>query len=82
MNPTKIKNATDILAEDQDEYGNLMIRREVIEVEVVGRVPVMRSRWKPTADEIAALMGGAEVELSILGNSHPPVILTVEEAEE
>lgn len=53
-----------------------------------GALPVFRypdrlcSVWKPDADELAALVDGAHICLSILGQSHPPVMLHVQKFEE
>jgi hypothetical protein len=42
----------------------------------------LRSFWRPTAAELAALNDGAVVALNIYGYMHPPVSLQVEYAEE
>lgn len=37
---------------------------------------VMASEWKPTAEEIEAILNGAPVRLWIFGTAHPVVSLT------
>ena len=37
--------------------------------------PAMISVWKPTEAELEVLMNGGFVMLTVLGNSHPPVML-------
>ncbi len=41
---------------------------------------MMKSLWRPSTDELAALQNGAVVCLRVLGAGHPPVRLDVEEA--
>lgn len=38
------------------------------------------SAWEPTPAELAALMAGASVILTVYGNVQPPVSITVEDA--
>jgi len=38
----------------------------------------MVSNWKPTAEEIAAIVANGSIELWIGGTSHPVVMLSVE----
>lgn len=77
MNPTIPENATRAMAKDQDEYFTLHIRDEPIE----GGGNVMVSEWEPSPDELALLNAGGRIVLGILGTVHPPVILTVKEAD-
>ena len=39
----------------------------------------MISSWMPTPEELAAIAAGAPIHLSVYGNGHPPVMLTVGE---
>lgn len=39
--------------------------------------PITNSAWEPSADERALLVAGAQVELSVWGDAHPPVALSV-----
>lgn len=40
-------------------------------------VPCMVTSWAPTPDELYALMSGANVHISILGTTHPPISVGV-----
>ena len=40
--------------------------------------PAVRSYWRPTAEEAAAIAAGALVCFECWGDTHPPVSLTVE----
>lgn len=42
-----------------------------------GDVPCMVSAWEPTPAEIAAIVAGAKIYLSVVGTAHPPVMLYV-----
>lgn len=77
MLPLRIANATRILAETQDEYHALAIRDE----DILG-VNSMTSVWEPTPAELRMLNEGGAVRLTILGEIHPPVMLTVQPAPE
>ena len=43
---------------------------------------VMVSAWTPTPDEIARIVAGASIYLTVLGSNHPPVKLDVGDAPE
>lgn len=77
MQPLRISNATRVLAETQDEYYALAIKDEVID-----GVNHMTSVWEPTPKEIADLVAGGAVRLTILGQGHPPVKVTTQPAPE
>lgn len=77
MQPLRIINATRILAETQDEYYALAIRDEVVD-----GVNQMTSVWEPTPAELNDLANGGAVRLTILGNGHPPVMITTQPAPE
>ena len=82
MNVIKIPGANMNLAETQDEFLTLPVKTGSVTVSCndgeVADVPCMRSAWKPTKHELALLLDGGYVELSVLGTSHPPVMLSVE----
>lgn len=40
--------------------------------------PAMASYWRPTPAELALLQAGQPVRLTVLGTSHPPVMLGVD----
>lgn len=42
--------------------------------------PAMATAWQPTPDEIARIVAGAPIYLTILGSAHPHVCLDVGEA--
>ena len=39
--------------------------------------PAMATAWQPTPDEIARIVAGAPIYLTILGSAHPPVCMDV-----
>ena len=45
-------------------------------------VRVLRSFWRPSPEDLIMLNNGAHVCLGVVGGGHPPVMLTVERAEE
>lgn len=70
MQPLRIIDATRVLAEEQDEYHALAI----VDQEIDG-VNCMTSVWEPTPRELAELVAGGAVKLTIIGVIHPPVLL-------
>lgn len=73
MQPLRISNATRILAETQDEYFALAILDQAID-----GINHMTSVWEPTPKELADLARGGAVRLTILGSTHPPVMITTQ----
>jgi len=71
MQPLRIEHATRILAEDQDEYFVLAIRDLPTE-----EGNAMVSKWEPTPLELAHLNAGGAVMLTIMGEVHPPVMVS------
>lgn len=45
-------------------------------------IPLVRSYWRPSADELAALNRGAKVCFQVWGTNHPPVYIGVERVRE
>lgn len=41
--------------------------------------PAMKSYWRPSEEEIRALVDGHHITLLVLGTVHPPVAIGVEE---
>jgi hypothetical protein len=81
MHSGRITGATNVLGAPQDwskaqqgPCGSLAIRREKT---TAG--PGMTSAWFPTAEEIARMIEGAPIYLTIIGDIHPPVALLVGE---
>ena len=66
-----IEGATRRIGKSQGYLG-LPLRDEVVE-----GVPQMVSSWQPTPAEVARIAAGAAIYLTVLGNAHPPVLLTV-----
>ena len=77
MLPLRISNATRVLAETQDEYFALAILDEEID-----GVNHMTSVWEPTPSELKTLNEGGAIRLTILGQAHPPVMITTQSAPE
>lgn len=80
MNNVRILGFTRELAKGQEEYRNLCIRDEHVDVEGIGVCPSMVSAWEPTPQQIAMINAGGRIHLRILGEVHPPVSLWVEPA--
>lgn len=74
MLPMRIANATRVLAENQDEYHALAIHDETMP----DGTNMMVSLWEPTPAEIAHIMAGGHIRLSIMGRQHPPVNITTQ----
>jgi len=77
MQALRIKDNTRVLAETQDEFSSLAIKDEVID-----GYHMMTTVWEPTPKELAELVAGGAVKLTILGTLHPPVLLTTQPAPE
>lgn len=61
-------------------YEGLPVCDALIKCTVNGdATPVMTTAWTPTPKELAALLAGASVHVSILGTMHPPIIVEVGE---
>jgi acetylornithine/succinyldiaminopimelate/putrescine aminotransferase len=74
MQSVTLSNATRTLAVDQDEYNNL----DIADQPFADGSNVMVSLWTPSAEELMDLAKGGAVVLKILGNQHPPVIVTTQ----
>ena len=74
MKPVELENPDVVLRgpADMPECGDLT----AIMVSENG-YPGFVSLWKPSQAELAALMKGGAVALSVVGRSHPPVALGV-----
>jgi hypothetical protein len=57
-----------------DECTALAITR----VQYSDGTPAVASYWLPTADELALLSQGRAVRLTVLGRTHPPLMLGVD----
>lgn len=57
----------------------LAVKDTQINTTNLGMYPCMITAWEPTPAEREAIANGGLVYLTILGTSHPPVMLTTEE---
>jgi hypothetical protein len=80
MLPLRVKDTTRVLSGGK-EHRPLAIRDEVMVLDGCP-INVMTSAWEPTPAELSVLLRGGSVRLSILGTSHPPVMMSVEEPPE
>lgn len=74
-----IDGATRVLGKSQGYIG-LPVRDETIELASEGSIELanqMVTAWFPTPDEIERITAGAPIYLHIIGNSHPPVKMSV-----
>ncbi|MBI1214152.1 MAG: hypothetical protein GC190_22035 [Alphaproteobacteria bacterium] len=82
MHPGRIAGANAALG--QPKNWNATIQGRVITLHVrkanTNAGPVMQSAWLPTLEEIEAIRAGAPVILTIVGEVHPPVGVSVGEA--
>ena len=72
MEIERIEGHTRVLALDQRQYRPLHIRDQVEE-----GVNYMTSQWRPTPEDIAKIVMGAPLLLSVGGTGHPPVLIQV-----
>lgn len=81
MNPVQHPSNNDVLAAPPgvpiDECRPLYITR----VRFTNGTPAVWSYWQPSQAERALIAAGAPVRLSILGNTHPPLHISVDGAE-
>lgn len=72
-----IEGHTRIIGKSQGYLG-LPLRDVVINSTVSGpETPAMETAWLPTPREIEAITAGAPIILTIIGQGHPPVMLSV-----
>ncbi len=69
----RIKDATRVFGEDQEEYRQLPIRDEYVD-----GVPAMTSAWELTPRDILTLKAGGKLYITIMGSVHPPMMVKVE----
>ncbi len=68
-----IEGAHAVIGKEQG-YMALTVRRDDFD-----GTPGLTTAWEPTPIELARLLNGAKVHVSILGLSHPPISLSVGE---
>lgn len=66
-----IEGCTRVIGKSQGYLG-LPLR----DAEVDG-VPTMTSSWQPTPTELAQLAAGAPIYVTLLGQAHPPIIVSI-----
>lgn len=76
MKPIEIKHATRVLGPPPSWEGE----RQCDPLAIRDRGDMMQSAWRPSIEEIALMVAGGAVVLSVWGNAHPPVAITVEES--
>jgi hypothetical protein len=78
MTPRHIEGATRVIGESQGYIG-LPLRDELRHCTVNGEnTPVMVSQWTLSDDERWLISQGADILLSVVGTTHPPVLLQVQ----
>ncbi len=68
----RIDGTTRVLGQSQG-YCGLPIRDILLD----DGTPCMQCAWEPTPEELLKLLAGAPIILSVLGTTHPPVVLAV-----
>jgi hypothetical protein len=76
MISTLIPGFTRVLGKRQGYHG-LAVRDEIIDEQVNGSAHAMTTAWEPTPEELAKLNAGAHVHITLLGISHPPILVQV-----
>lgn len=66
-----IEGATRRIGKSQGYLG-LPIRDELID-----GIPYMVTSWQPTPAEVAAIAAGSAIHVTLIGQAHPPIKLTV-----
>lgn len=74
MKSIRLINASRTLAQGQDEYNEL----DIMDANVDG-ANCMFSVWEPSAEELEALNNGGKIQLGIMGERHPPILLMVQD---
>lgn len=71
MEMIRIAGTTREMAKNQKEYATLCIRDDFIRDEKMA-FHAMASAWQPTPEEIALIVAGAPIYLSIFNGPYPP----------
>lgn len=75
MKPGKIEGATAVLQPPAGWNSVEAGECDVLEIREDGKL--MSSAWYPSPEEIAAIVAGQPVILTVYGNGHPPVSVNV-----
>lgn len=70
-----IDGCTRVIGKSQGYLG-LPVRDQMIE-DAGGAFPVMVSSWQPAPQELAALIAGAPIHITLHGIHHPPIMVSV-----
>lgn len=71
----RIEGFTRLLGKSQGYLG-LPVRDEVIvDAATDDETPSMTTAWEPTPEELDALNAGASVQVRLLGDVHPPIMV-------
>lgn len=74
----RISGCTRVVGKSQGYLG-LPVRDITINDAVTGPgTPAMQTAWEPTPGELKLIVNGSSIILTVLGTSHPPVMLTVD----
>jgi hypothetical protein len=72
-----IEGATRVIGKSQG-YRGLPLRDVTLNSTVNGEgTPAMQTAWIPDQDDIERICAGAPIYLTVLGTSHPPVMIEV-----
>jgi hypothetical protein len=81
MHPGRVSNATHVLGKPKDwkveEPGHCSL---AVREEKTTAGPGMTSAWFPTPEEIERIRNGAPIYLTVVGEVHPPVSMSVDVA--
>lgn len=76
-----IEGHTRVIGKSQGYIG-LPLRDTVVNSTVTGITPAMETAWFPDPKEIEAINSGAPIILCVIGEGHPPVMMSVGSAPE
>ena len=76
MYPTSFHPLEEVLSPPTGQHKEISCLRVVKGKLENSDVNVTTSYWKPTSQELAALNDGGGIYLAVMGDRHPPVMLT------
>lgn len=79
MKPTQHPSCNAVLGAPKgwDQQGPLPCSALAITRHELDDMPVISSFWRPSAAELAALNTGSMVMVTVVGNTHPPLLVQV-----
>ncbi len=76
----RIRGATRVVGKSQGYLG-LPLRDVTLDDKISGPgIPAMQTAWLPSPDDLAGLLAGEPIILTVVGKGHPPVLKTVGDA--